>query len=84
MSLIIFAILWSIRKQIKVPGVLFFIYLIFNGLERFFIEKIRINTEYNILGGITQAEIISFCLVLIGLLGWMILYKNNKREIYNK
>ena len=84
MSLFIFVILWSIRKQIKVPGVLFFIYLIFNGVERFFIEKIRINTEYNILGGITQAEIISFCLVLIGLLGWIILYKNNKRDIFNK
>ena len=30
MSLLIFGILWSIRKQIKVPGVLFSIYLIFN------------------------------------------------------
>jgi len=80
MSLLIFGILWSIRKQIKVPGVLFFIYLIFNGIERFFIEKIRINTEYNILGGITQAEIISFCLVLIGILGCIVLYNNNKRS----
>lgn len=75
MSLLIFGILWSIRKQIKVPGVLFSIYLIFNGAERFCIEKVRVNTEYNILGGITQAEIISFCLVLIGLLGCIILYK---------
>ena len=78
MSLAIFGILWAMRKHIKVPGALFFIYLAFNGVERFFIEKIRINTEYNILGGITQAEIISFCLVLTGVIGTTYLYKNKK------
>ena len=78
MSLSIFGILWAIRRHIKVPGALFFIYLAFNGVERFFIEKIRINTEYNILGGITQAEIISFCLVLTGIIGATYLYKNKK------
>ena len=81
MCLLIFSFLWAIRKQIRVPGILFCIYLGLNGIERFFIEKIRINTEYNILGGITQAEIISFCLVLIGLLGCIILYRNNKKTI---
>jgi prolipoprotein diacylglyceryltransferase len=79
MSIAIFGILWAIRKHIKVPGALFFIYLSFNGIERFFIEKIRINTEYNILGGITQAEIISFCLVFIGILGTTYLYKTRKK-----
>ena len=78
MSLAIFGILWAIRRHIKVPGALFFIYLAFNGVERFFIEKIRINTEYNIFGGITQAEIISFCLVLTGIIGATYLYKNKK------
>jgi phosphatidylglycerol:prolipoprotein diacylglycerol transferase len=78
MSLLIFAILWSIRKKIKIPGILFFIYLAFNGVERFFIEKVRINTEYNILGGITQAEIISSCLVLIGIIGSIYLFRNTK------
>ena len=78
MSLAIFGILWAMRKHIKVPGALFFIYLAFNGVERFIIEKIRINTEYNILGGITQAEIISFCLVLTGIIGATYLYKNKK------
>jgi phosphatidylglycerol:prolipoprotein diacylglycerol transferase len=78
MSLAIFGILWAMRKRIKVPGTLFFIYLAFNGVERFFIEKIRINTEYNILGGITQAEIISFCLVLTGIIGATYLHKNKK------
>jgi len=80
MCLLIFSFLWAIRKRIRIPGMLFCIYLVMNGVERFFIEKIRVNTEYNILGGITQAEIISFCLVLIGLLGCIILYKNKKRS----
>ena len=78
MSLAIFGILWAMRKHIKVPGALFFIYLAFNGVERFFIEKIRINTEYNILGGITQAEIISFSLILTAIIGVTYLYKGKK------
>ena len=81
MSFIIFGILWLIRQQIRIPGVLFFIYLIFNGIERFIIEKIRINTEYNILGGTTQAEIISFCLFISGILGSIYLIKNNKKKL---
>ena len=64
----LFFVLWLIRKKIKIAGMLFAIYLIMNGIERFFIEKIRVNTEYNILGGITQAEIISFCLIITGLI----------------
>ena len=78
MSLAIFGILWAMRKHITVPGALFFIYLAFNGVERFFIEKIRINTEYNILGGITQAEIISFSLILTAIIGVTYLYKSKK------
>lgn len=64
---ILFFVLWSLRKKIKTPGLLFGIYLIFNGVERFFIEKIRVNATYDMLGmKITQAEIISFLLVLLG------------------
>ena len=79
MSLLIFSFLWAIRKKIAVPGILFCIYLALNGVERFFIEKIRINTEYNILGGITQAEIISSCLVLIGLIGSIYLFRTSQK-----
>ena len=68
MCIVLFFVLWLIRRKIKLAGMLFAIYLIMNGIERFFIEKIRVNTEYNILGGITQAEIISFCLIITGLI----------------
>lgn len=66
---ILFAILWSIRKKIKITGRMFAIYLILNGIERFFIEKIRVNTTYDIFGfHPTQAELISTMLVITGLL----------------
>ena len=78
MATLIFSFLWAMRKRIKVAGVLFFVYLSLNGVERFFIEKIRVNTKYDILGGITQAEIISSSLVLIGLLVVFLLYKKSK------
>lgn len=72
MALLLFFFLWSIRKKIKIPGQLFAIYLIVNGLERFFIEKIRVNTKYDIFGfHPTQAEIISSLLVLSGVVLWI-------------
>ena len=55
------------------------IYLLLNGIERFFIEKIRVNTKYHISGhAITQAEIISSALILIGIGG--IVYLNNRKN----
>jgi phosphatidylglycerol:prolipoprotein diacylglycerol transferase len=67
--LLLFFILWSLRKRLKVPGALFAVYLILNGIERFFVEKIRVNTTYSIFGfHPTQAEIISFVLVITGFL----------------
>jgi len=66
---LIFALLWSIRKKIKVPGQLFGIYLMFNGVERFLIESIRVNTKYESLPfQPTQAQIISVSLFLVGLI----------------
>jgi prolipoprotein diacylglyceryl transferase len=70
MCLFLFLIIWNIRKRIKTPGVLFSIYLIFNGFERFFIEKIRVNTLYHVNGlGFTQAELISSILFILGFAG---------------
>jgi len=67
MGLIIVAILWNLRKKIRVPGRLFAVYLVFNGVERFLIEQIRVNTRYSIFGlEPTQAELISLALVLAG------------------
>lgn len=66
--LLLFAFLWSIRKRIKVPGVMLSVYLIINGVERFLIELIRVNTRYHIFGlEPTQAELISASFVLTGI-----------------
>jgi prolipoprotein diacylglyceryltransferase len=66
--MLIFLFLWSIRKRLNTAWQMFGVYLIFNGLERFFIEKIRVNYKYN-WGFLhpTQAEIISCILILIGI-----------------
>ncbi len=69
MCTVLFLFLWGIRRKIKIPGVIFGIYLMLNGAERFFIEKIRVNSTYDIFGfHPTQAEIISTCLFLAGLI----------------
>ncbi len=68
--ILLFFVLWKLRTRIKVPGTLFAIYLIMNGIERFLIEKIRVNNKMDFLGmQVTQAEIISFTLVLLGIIG---------------
>ena len=70
MAILIFGILWSFRKKMKVAGMMTSAYLIFNGVERFFIEKIRINPEYNLFGlKATQAEIIAVIFFFVGVFG---------------
>jgi prolipoprotein diacylglyceryl transferase len=69
-----FCILWGLRKKIKPYGALFALYLILNGIERFFIEKIRVNNELDLFGfHPTQAEIISVCFIILGISLWIYL-----------
>jgi prolipoprotein diacylglyceryl transferase len=79
MAAVLFAVLWGIRKRIQVPGLLFSIYLIMNGAERFLIEQIRVNSLYT-FGSIqvTQAQIISSLLMIIGIFG--VRYSINKAK----
>jgi phosphatidylglycerol:prolipoprotein diacylglycerol transferase len=79
MAVILFGALWLIRKRITTPGLLFSIYLILNGMERFLIESIRVNTQYHIFGiGVTQAQLISTSLVILGIVGIWFTKKNVK------
>jgi phosphatidylglycerol---prolipoprotein diacylglyceryl transferase len=80
MGMAIFAFLWSIRSKINIPGVMWSIYLIFNGLERFLIESIRVNSKYHTFGiSYTQAELISTILILLGIIGILWSIKNGKK-----
>lgn len=67
MCLALFGILWALRKRLRPAGSIFFLFLFFNGLERFFIEKIRVNEP--VIGSITQAEIIATGLMIAGIGG---------------
>jgi prolipoprotein diacylglyceryltransferase len=83
MAIILFGVLWAIRKRITTPGLLFSIYLILNGAERFLIESIRVNTQYHILGlGITQAQIISSSLIILGIVGIWFTRNSNKNKFH--
>ncbi len=71
MAFTIGALLWALRKRLtNIPGLLFCLYLFFNGVERFFIEFARINDRYSVLGiELSQAQIIAICFMLAGLVG---------------
>lgn len=67
---LIFGILWAVRKHIFKAGWLFSLYLLLNGVERFFIEKIRVNVEHQALGmTFTQAQLVAVLLMTAGAVG---------------
>jgi len=67
MATVIFVLLWKLRKRFRTPGMLFAIYCMLNGLERFFIEKIRVNAVIDFAGlEFTQAELISLATFIGG------------------
>ena len=75
MSIMIFGVLWAMRKRWTTPDIMISANFILGGIERLLIEQIRINNEYNIMGGITQAEIISVAMIVLGALGFYYLPK---------
>lgn len=78
----LFFVLWGFRKKFTTPGTFFFFYLLLNGIERFLIEKIRVNTTYKIMGNeITQAEIISTVFVLTSLIAIYLLTKSKNKTV---
>ena len=79
MSGIIFLILWALRKRLKVPGLLMCVYLMLNGVERYWIEKIRVNPRFEGLPfEPTQAEIIAVLFFLTGAIGYFVLRRRKK------
>ena len=77
--IILFFVLWFMRKKITTPGVLFCVYLLLNGAERFLIELIRVNSAYHLAGiTFTQAQLISSILIFLGTVG---IFYFRKRKI---
>jgi len=71
---IIFTILWRMRKKDWIHGKLFMFYLIFISIERFSIEFIRLNPR--IMFGLSEAQLISIVLSVVGVIGLIYFAKN--------
>ncbi len=56
-------VLWHLRDRFR-PGVLFGLYLVIAGTERFLVEFIRLNDE--VVAGFTQPQLIAVALVALG------------------
>jgi len=85
LAIVIFLLLWKLRKRIQIPGVLTAIYLMLNGIERFLIEKIRVNNMFDLWGmKVTQAEIISVILVITGISLLIYFTYSYKRKLNNE
>ena len=81
-SITLALVLFYLKKHVKTGGVIFSYYLIFNGLERFIIEKIRVNNQLNLLGlQPTQAEVISTLLFLTGIVLGLYLKQRHKSSV---
>jgi len=70
-------VLWRLRTRFQ-PGLLFALYLIFAGAERFLIEFIRRNDDVAI--GLTQAQLLSVAMMLGGAL-WFVI-KARRGEVW--
>jgi phosphatidylglycerol:prolipoprotein diacylglycerol transferase len=61
-----FVVIWKIRKRKLPTGSLFAITLVILGIERFLIEFIR-NTTPSFIPGLTQAQLISIGIAIVGI-----------------
>lgn len=70
MALLLFALLWALRRHPFRKGWLFALYLVLAGAERLLIEQIRVNPVLDFMGlRATQAEMVSAVFIALGLLG---------------
>jgi phosphatidylglycerol:prolipoprotein diacylglycerol transferase len=73
----LFFILWYLRKKDWTDGKLFMAYLIFTGVERLSVEFLRLNPH--LLFGLSEAQLISIVLIIVGAAGFVYLDKNKAK-----
>lgn len=80
--LLIFCVLWLMRKNIKVPGMMFVIYLFVVSIERFLIEFIRVTYKFELWGiALSEAQLISLVLLLLAAsVGGYLFTKNGAKQ----
>jgi phosphatidylglycerol:prolipoprotein diacylglycerol transferase len=66
--LLLFIVLWALRRRLTAPGLLFCVYALMIGLERFLVECIRVTPRHVFFGWtLTQAQLISLGFMAIGI-----------------
>ena len=67
LGVVIFYVLWKLRKKYNVDGKLFMVYLILASVSRFFVEFIRLNAR--VLFGLSEAQIVSLVIIALAVIG---------------
>jgi phosphatidylglycerol---prolipoprotein diacylglyceryl transferase len=81
LSVGIFALLFYLIWKEQPTGLIPALYLFLAGMERFFIEFIRIN--HPVLFGLTQAQWISLLFILAGMIWLVVIYRKTERLSMN-
>ncbi|HOJ37934.1 MAG TPA: prolipoprotein diacylglyceryl transferase [Ignavibacteriales bacterium] len=76
-ALLIFWILWRVRKNSFKTGSIFYMYLILSGIARFLVEIIRLNPP--LIFNLSEAQFISLILIILGIGGLI----KNKETLIN-
>ncbi|MBS1514388.1 MAG: prolipoprotein diacylglyceryl transferase [Bacteroidetes bacterium] len=79
-TILIFLYLWRKQEDFIVPGLLFSLYLILTGIERFSIEFIRLNPK--IIAGMTQTQLISLIFIFFGIFLYRKTNAQRLKELY--
>jgi len=82
-GLVLFIILWSLRKRLRIPGLLFSLYLIGYGVVRFFLEFFRQPDPQLgfIVGPFSMGQILCFMMILAGIIIFVIRISKNKQRV---
>lgn len=74
LCILLFAFMWLIRRRVKQAGVMFCLFLVLNGLERYYIEILRITPKYDVLYfQLSQAQVIALLFMAGGVAGFILL-----------
>ncbi len=81
-GVLIFLVLWVLRKRVTWTGFIFFLFAILMSTERFLVEFIRVNPRYGFLGmELSQAQFISMGIFIGGIIGMVYWYRRRDRPV---
>jgi phosphatidylglycerol:prolipoprotein diacylglycerol transferase len=72
-AVLLFGVLWMLRRHSFRAGWLFWLYLLLTGAARFVVEEIRLNPD--VVGSLSQAQLISIALAIAGLVGLIVSWR---------